>query len=156
MAVTRPLDNPLLEAELTRLRGRFGNLALGKQNIMRSMVGQLRQGGAVGILIDQRVGRDVGVEVPFFNQPTLIHPILAKISRRTGAPVVPAAALWQGPGRYSLEILDAIVADRPPYDQLDEVALTAHYAAAMERLIRRRPEQWLWYHDRWRNLRLGE
>jgi KDO2-lipid IV(A) lauroyltransferase len=154
-AVNRPLDNPLLEAELTRLRGRFGNLPLGKQNIMRSIVGQLRKREAVGILIDQRVGSDVGVEVPFFNQPTLTHPILAKISRRTGAPVIPAAALWEGPGRYTLEIHEAIIPDRPPYDELDEVSLTARYSAALEWMIRRRPEQWLWYHDRWREQRLG-
>jgi KDO2-lipid IV(A) lauroyltransferase len=152
--VNRPLDNPLLEAELARLRGRFGNLALGKQNIVRGVLSQLRDGGAVGMLIDQRVHPDVGVEVPFFGAPTSTHPILARLSARTGAPVVPAAAWWESPGRYTLELREPVVPDRLAEGERDVVRLTARYTAELEKMIRRRPEQWLWYHDRWRDLRL--
>jgi KDO2-lipid IV(A) lauroyltransferase len=138
------------------LRGQYGNLPLGKENIARGIISQLRDGGTIGILIDQRVADDVGVAVPFFGQPTPTHPILAKMSRRTSAPVVPAAALRVGPGRYVLEIHEAIVPDELDEHELDDVALTSRYSAALEWMIRRNPEQWLWYHDRWKHRRLEE
>jgi len=154
--VNRPLDNPLLEAELARLRGRFGNQTLGKQNIVRGVLSQLRDGGAVGILIDQRVAPELGVEVPFFGQRTPTHPIVGRLSARTGAPVVPAVAWWEGPGRYTLELREPIVPDHLAEDERDVVQLTARYTAELEGMIRRRPEQWLWYHDRWRHLRIDD
>jgi KDO2-lipid IV(A) lauroyltransferase len=100
--VNRPLDNPLLEVELDRLRKLYGNHVFGKRNILREMLTQLRKGGGVGILIDQRVRPDQGVEVPFFGHPAWTHPILARAARKTNAPVVPAFAMRDAPGHYQL------------------------------------------------------
>jgi lauroyl/myristoyl acyltransferase len=36
------------------------------------------------------------------------------------------------------------------------VPLTARYLAILEAAIRANPDQWLWYHDRWKQLRLRE
>jgi KDO2-lipid IV(A) lauroyltransferase len=154
-AVNRPLDNPLLETELARLRGRFGNLALGKRNVAREILQQLKGGGPVGILIDQKVPPEAGVAVPFFGHPAWTHSILARMVRRTGAPVVPAAALWQGPGRYVLYIHEAVVPDVLAPEELEDEPLTARFSAITEALIRDCPGQWLWYHDRWRHLRVS-
>jgi len=153
--VNRPLDNPLLEAELERLRGRFGNRALGKRGVTRAMVRQLRRGGAVGVLIDQRVLEDEGVLVPFFGHPAWTHPGLARLALRTGAPVVPIWGFWEGPGRYAVRFDRPVEPDALPPGERDEVALTARLLALIEAAIRERPEQWLWYHDRWRQLREG-
>jgi len=154
--VNRPLDNPLLEAELQRLRSLFGNSALGKEGITRDMLKQLRRGGAVGILIDQRTLEDEGVLVPFFGQPAWTHPALARLAVRTGAPVVPIWGLWEGPGRYTVRFDPPVMASELSAEEREEVALTAHFTRITEGIIRERPEQWLWYHDRWRQLRLNE
>jgi KDO2-lipid IV(A) lauroyltransferase len=156
LAVNRPLDNPLLEEELNRLRGRFGNVPLGKRNILRTILRHLADRGAVGFLIDQRVSPDVGVEVPFFDQPTWTHPILARVVRKTRAPVVPVCALWEGPGRYSMRLFEPIFPDELAEEERNDVSLTARFSAITARMIRQRPEQWLWFHDRWRELRLAK
>ena len=83
--VNRPLDNPLLECELDRLRKLYGNHVFGKRNMLREMMKQLKKGGGVGILIDQRVHPDQGVEVPFFGHPAWTHPVLARMAVKTGA-----------------------------------------------------------------------
>ncbi|MDX2438873.1 MAG: hypothetical protein QNL88_17700, partial [Acidobacteriota bacterium] len=36
-----------------------------------------------------------------------------------------------------------------------DVPLTTRYMKILETAIRGRPDQWLWYHDRWKQLRLG-
>ncbi len=154
--VNRPLDNPLLEAELARFRALFGNRALGKENVTREMLRQLRRGGAVGILIDQRTLKEEGVLVPFFGHPAWTHPVLGKLALRTAAPVVPIWGLWEGPGRYTVRFDPPTFPDELPEPERDEVALTARFTAQIEAVIREHPAQWLWFHDRWRSLRLGE
>lgn len=155
LGVNRPLDNPLLEEELTRFRSRFGNVPLGKRNILRAILRHLADRGSVGFLIDQRVNPDVGIQVPFFDQPTWTHPILARVVRKTRSPVVPVCALWEGPGHYSLRVFEPVLADELSEEELADLPLTARFSAVTEHMIRQRPEQWLWFHDRWRDLRLA-
>jgi KDO2-lipid IV(A) lauroyltransferase len=149
--VNRPLDNPLLEAELERLRGLYGNRSLGKRNVVRGMLQQLKAGGAVGILIDQRARSEADIYVPFFGRPSRTHPILGRLARRTEAPVVPIWGLWDGPARYIVRFDPPLLLEDVAEEERDEVALTARYVAVTEAVIRQRPEQWLWYHDRWRD-----
>ena len=155
-AVNRPLDNPLLDVELQRLRLGLGNRVLGKRSIARDVLRELAAGGAVGILIDQRVSEEVGVPAPFFGHPTPTHPILARLVRRSAAPVVPVFAVWLAPGRYRVLFEPALELESVPDDERDDLALTARYTAVVESVIRRWPEQWLWYHDRWRALRRAD
>ena len=154
--VNRPLDNPLLEAELERFRALYGNRALGKENVTRQMLRQLKGGGAVGILIDQRTLKEEGVQVPFFGHPAWTHPALARLSVRTGRPVVPIWGLWEAPGRYTVRFGEPVVPSELPEAERGEVPLTARFTRIIEEIIRERPEQWLWFHDRWRDIRLGE
>jgi KDO2-lipid IV(A) lauroyltransferase len=149
--VNRPLDNPLLDAELERFRAAFGNQSLGKSGVARQILHALRRGGGVGLLIDQRAHKAEGVQVPFFGRPSWTHPILARLAVRTGAPVVPIWGLWDGPGRYTVRFEAPVEAGSGD----DETALTARYMRVIEAAIRERPEQWLWYHDRWRHERMG-
>lgn len=152
--VNRPLDNPLLEVELARLRKLYGNTVFGKRNILREMLAQLKRGGGVGILIDQRVGKDQGVEVPFFGHPAWTHPILARMARKTAAPVVPVFAIWEGPGRYSLRYEEPVLIENLSEVEREDRPLTSRFMAILEAAIRTNPDQWLWYHDRWQHLRL--
>ena len=154
--VNRPLDNPLLEVELDRLRKKYGNHVFGKRNILREMLAQLKKGGGVGILIDQRVREEQGIEVPFFGHPAWTHPILARIARKTRAPVVPTFALRTAPGRYTLRYDEPVVLDDLGEEDLDDVALTTRYMKILEDAIRENPTQWLWFHDRWKQLRLAQ
>jgi len=152
--VNRPLDNPYLELELDRLRKIYGNEVFGKRNILREMLRQLKSGGGVGILIDQRVREDQGIEVPFFGYPAWTHPVLARVARKTGAPVVPTFALREAPDRYSLRYGEPLMVEDLTEAEREDVPLTARYMAVLEAAIRARPEQWLWYHDRWKQLRV--
>ena len=91
--VVRPADNPLLDRELRALRERFGNAVIPKRGAARRMIEVLREAGRIGILIDQRVQAREGIEVPFFGHPALTSPVLARLSLRTGAAVVPVTCL---------------------------------------------------------------
>ena len=152
--VYRPLDNRLLDVELRRLRGTYGNRMLGKRRIGREIVAELRDGRGVGILIDQRAReKDGGILVPFFGQPAWTHPIVGKMCIAFKAPVVPLWGLWDGPGRYTVRYGEPLCVDELPEAERSPEAITARLTQMTETAIRERPEQWLWYHDRWRQLR---
>ena len=152
--IVRPLDNPLLERELVRLRTRFGNRLIGKRDAARDILKALRNDEAVAILIDQNVIAREGVFVPFFGRLAATSPSLALFQLKTDAPVVPVFVWPEAGGRYRVELEPAILAEEFRGDGIerDESVrrATARYTAVTEAAIRRDPAAWLWMHDRWR------
>jgi KDO2-lipid IV(A) lauroyltransferase len=148
--VGRPLDNPHLDRELTAFRGRFGNRTLAKRGAVRGMLRALEEGGIVGILIDQRVRESEGIRAPFFGRPSLASPVLARLSLRTGTPVVPIFAFGEPRGRYRFVARPAIEPAGDPKDEAAVLAMTRGYLEATEREIRSRPAEWMWMHRRWK------
>ena len=156
--VGRPLDNPHLDRELARLRRRYGNELIPKHGAARRMMRAIRERGRVGILIDQRVPEKNAIEVEFFGRPALTSPLLARLSLRTGAPVVPIFGYGEPKGRYRFVARPPVVAaevigEMKGGEGESEKAvhtLTREYLRVTEEEIRRAPEQWLWMHRRWR------
>ena len=145
--VARSFKRPRVERFVRSVRERFGNHALPKRGAVRGILRALAKGGRTVMLIDQRVHPNEGIEVPFFEQASTTSPLLAQLSLRTGAPVLPLFAISEGPGRYVVRARPAIV---PRGSDGSVQELTARYMTVVEREIRRQPEQWLWMHDRWR------
>lgn len=148
--VHRPLDNPLLDAELEAFRRRFGSYALPKRGVTRPMIAAIRRGETVGLLVDQRANQRDGIDVPFFGHPACTHTGVARIALKTGTPVIPLFCYAERGGRFTINV-------QPPVEvgvNDDVETLTCRFSAVTEAAIRARPEQWLWYHDRWRELRM--
>jgi KDO2-lipid IV(A) lauroyltransferase len=93
--------------------------------------------------------------VPFFDHPAWTHPVLARMTVRTGAPVVPTFALRAGPGSYTLRYEAPIAVEELSPAESENVPLTGRFMKVLEDAIRTNPDQWLWYHDRWKQLRLA-
>jgi KDO2-lipid IV(A) lauroyltransferase len=147
--IVRPADNPWLDRDLRDLRERFGNTVVPKRGAARRMLEVIRGRGRMGILIDQRVQEKEGIQVPFFGRPALTSPILARLSLRTGAPVVPLTVYPEPGGRYRVVVRPAVL---PPVGESGDeavLALTRRYLETAEEDIRAHPEMWLWMHRRW-------
>ncbi len=146
--VARPTHNPLVESDMRRLRERFGSHTIYKRGAARGMMKAVQAGATVAILIDQRVHPNEGIAVPFFGGGSHSTPLLAQLSLRTGASVVPMFAYPEPGGRFRVVVREPIA----PEGEGDEAvwALTARYMKAIEDEIRGRPEMWLWMHERWR------
>ena len=64
--VVRPLDNPLIDADVARRRTASGNTLIAKKDAARSIFRALHRNEAVGILVDQNAAPEEGVFVDFF------------------------------------------------------------------------------------------
>jgi len=146
-ALVRPLDNPRLDRTLAALRTRFGMTLVHKHGAARRLVRSLESGGRLVVLIDQRVRSRDALEVPFFGRPALAPSLIARLAVKHNVPVVPMFAYPAAKGGYRIVARPALTAE-PGADAV--VDLTARCTAAVESEIRRRPDLWLWMHDRWR------
>ena len=148
--MARPLDNPRLDEFFTRLRQRGGNRVIRKRDAVQAILQALRRGEMVGILIDQHISEREGVVVPFFGQPASTASAPALIAMRSGAAVFPAGTLREGRGRYRVRVGEEIYVRRSGDFKADLVENTARFTAAIEALIRERPDHWFWVHRRWK------
>jgi Kdo2-lipid IVA lauroyltransferase/acyltransferase len=144
-AVARPLDDPALQKIVVDLRAHFGTttIARGTRGAARQLLETLRGGGALAMLIDQDTRVD-GVWVPFFGRPAFTPVGAAEIALRQKARVIPTFAERKPDGDHRIRFLPAL--DLPD----DPREATALMTAQIEAQIRRHPEQWVWWHKRWR------
>ena len=153
-SVVRPLDNPGLEAELTRRRTRFGNGVIAKREALREMLRAMRENKTVAILLDQNVMPDEATFVPFFGRLAATTSSVALLQRKTGAAVVPVFTWPEATGGWRLAFETPILSEEfsagDPGRAEHVRRATARYAEVTEAAIRKAPEAWLWLHDRWK------
>lgn len=142
-AVYQRLGNRLVDAHVREVRGRFGVRMLDRKSDLRRVARMLREGGLVGILVDQHAG-DQGLWAPFFGKLASTSPLAASLACRTGAELVPVSIYTTGLARWRVEIGESI-----PHTDGPDVAAAA-INVDLERNIRRSPEDWFWVHNRWK------
>jgi len=155
--LVRPIDNPHVEEMIEKIRTRFGNRAIDKKSAARQALRVLREGGTLGILSDLNSHPHEGVFVPFFGKLACTTAGIATLALKTNAVVIPTCAVWDKQKKRYFFHGDAPVEIVRTGDLRKDVELnTAQFAAAMERIIRRYPDQWLWIHKRWKTRPQGE
>lgn len=149
--MVRRLDNPLLEKFVNRRRTRYGNETIDKKDAVRRALKVLREGGTLGILADLNTQPQEGVFVPFFGIPACTTAGVALFALRTNAIIIPVCAPFHAmEGKYVLQAQPPIEFTRTGDNEIDIIEITRLCTAALERFVRRYPEQWLWIHKRWR------
>ena len=155
--VVRPLDNPYLNRLVEDFRSRFGNRLLPKQDFARALLAAMHKGETVGILMDTNMTPPQGDFVPFFGTLACTATGLARVALKTGASVVPAFTVWDNELRkYRVLFEPAIKLVRTGNTDADVLANTALFNKAIEGVIRRYPDQWLWVHRRWKTRPPGQ
>jgi Kdo2-lipid IVA lauroyltransferase/acyltransferase len=139
------------DALMTFARERCGVEILRKHSAARAVLKALRTGEMVGVPFDQNAKRSEAVWVPFFGEPAATTSGLARMVAMSGAPVVPAFIVREPDGRHHrIEIQDQIPIQRTGDAEADLVENTARFTKAIENMVRRYPEQFLWTHRRYR------
>jgi KDO2-lipid IV(A) lauroyltransferase len=155
--VVRALDNPYLNALVDRYRCLHGNTTFDKQDLARRLLGALKAGETVGILMDQNMSPPQGVFVEFFGRLACTASVVARVALRTDAAVVPAFTIWDAAQKkYRVQFDPALELVRTGNEEADALSNTAAFTQVIEKYARQYPEQWLWVHRRWKNRPEGE
>jgi KDO2-lipid IV(A) lauroyltransferase len=147
-AVVRPLRGGV-NARLVEARERSGLRLIPARGALASMVAALRKNEVVAMLLDQAIGGKHALFVPFFGRPAATTPALSMAALRTGAPTLVVVALRDG-DRLRFRVEGPLEVTSSGDRQRDLQDHTARVTAALERIIREAPDQWLWLHRRWK------
>jgi Kdo2-lipid IVA lauroyltransferase/acyltransferase len=155
--VMRPLDNPYLDKLVRRSRTLHENRTFEKDEFARGLLGAMRKGETVGLLMDQNMTPPQGVFVDFFGVPAYTASGIARVAMKTDAAVVPAFTIWDPVLRkYRVHFDPPIQLIRTGNDEADVVANTAKFTQVIEAFVRKYPDQWLWVHKRWKTRPEGQ
>ncbi len=149
-AVTRRQANPLVEVYMTRARRRLGMGVVHQSDAARGVVKGLRDSKVVALVADQNAARN-GVFVDFFHFPASTARGPGIFAARTGVPVifVDPRRLRGSKARYRVRFTQVTF---EPADDLKESVrrLAGAYITSLEEVIRESPEQYFWFHKRWK------
>ena len=108
----------------------------------------LKQGGLVGMLPDQDPGQEGGIMAPFFNNPVNTMTLLVRLAKKHNAQVVMCWANRLNKGKGFDLNFEPVDLTSDSDDLLDQVTLMN---SAIEALIRRFPEQYMWSYRRFKS-----
>jgi len=148
-ALFRPPNNPFIAKRVLKARRtNIGHLVPSKAGSAWALAAILERGGNVGMLVDQKFRR--GIPGTFFGRPVKTNPLLAKLARQFDCPVYPARCIRLPHGRYRLELYPELKLPRTADGEIDIAATAQKLNNITEQWIREYPEQWMWFHKRWK------
>ena len=142
--IYQALGNRFIDAEVRRDRARLGLAVFERKEGFGAASKFMREGGAVGVLVDQHAG-DAGLWCPFFGRLASTSTLAATLALRTGSLLVPAAVYTDGIARWRCVIHEQVNARK-----FTTEGITKWTAKVLEQQIRRSPEDWFWVHNRWK------
>lgn len=151
-AIARPLDNPLVNEFVRTIRERQGLRILDKQGAIRGALKCLKNGEALGALIDQDAGY-LGLMSPFLGETASTITVPMELALRVGSPMVTVAMIREEgrPGHFKV-VYDPVVEypdpDAEPGTEIKR--LVDLFNDKLGKLVMVAPEQWFWAHRRWK------
>lgn len=153
--VARPLYDPRLTRWVHRERTRNGLQLLwrGDAHVSKQMLRMFRRNEILAMLIDQDT-KVQGVFSPFFGRPAHTPSAAALLALRMRAPVIVTWHHRTTEGhRFYFEEVDFVPSGNM---DVDVQSLTDVLNQKLEQVIRRYPEQWVWFHRRWKTQPLSQ
>lgn len=139
------------DALITWMRERAGVEVMRKHSAARAVLKALQDGQLVGIPFDQNAKRGEAIFIPFFGEPAATSRTLARLVRKTEAVVAPVFIVRQPDRRsHRIVIQDLIPLQATADADADVAENTRRFVGAVEEMVRRYPEQFLWTHRRYR------
>lgn len=149
--VATPVYDERIDQRLVEARARHGiqTIHRGSPSSARQLLSSLRRNAVLGMLIDQDTDVE-GAFVPFFGRLAHTPVGAAALALRTDARVVCGFLVREGAARHRMVLEGPIELIRTGDPDRDLIDNTARLTRMIERHIRAHPDQWIWFHRRWK------
>lgn len=130
----------------------FGSYFLDKKGASKHLVKLLgKPYNAIGLVVDQHISPNEGVWVKFFDKDVTHTPIASILSRKYNIPIIFVyTTLSKDYSHYDIYfdfITDAIKTNDT---KADIAYMTQAQADFTEKIIRQKPDEWFWFHKRFK------
>lgn len=152
--VYQPVGNAFFNRFSLLSRTRFGAHAIRRDSVAREIVKRKNIVRNIALVGDQYPGykHDKKYPVNFLNQDTVFFYGSVQLAQMTQYPVMYYAMRKVKRGYYETHIVELA---QPPYEK-DSHDVLEKYVREIERVIRERPSEWLWSHNRWKTRHLQD
>lgn len=145
----RKLDSSVMDKILRANRAQFNVELIDKNGGAKDILKALKARRIVGILVDQNTAPKDGIKVKFFGKDVLHTPAASVLAQKTNALIINAFIYQKG------ENLNEICFEQPidisTFDKEDAVQkATQMQCSACEEMVRARPEEYFWFHQRFK------
>ncbi len=142
-------NNKAVAREIARIRGPLmGHLIRSRSQAPLEMAAALDRGEHLGMLVDQHFSR--GVDVTFFGRRCKANPSIARLARQFDCPVVGVRVIRLPDRRFRIAAVGPLDLPRDDAGRIDVQRSTQLITSIVEGWISEHPDQWLWFHRRWR------
>lgn len=154
--VAKRLANEYMNREVEAVYGRHGSTIIPVRGFKNDPQGGIRlyrclkRGDIVVVLVDQDAGPD-GYISTFFGLPTSLPSGPARFAFRSGAPVTTGFATRKE-GRIRVEIQPSIDYSSASSPEEAERLILDEYSRRLEEKVRKAPEQYFWFHKKWKSV----
>lgn len=150
--VYQPINNNFLDRFSLISRTRFGAFAIKRDEVARAIVKRKNIVRNIALVGDQYPGlpHDKKHPVRFLNQDTVFFYGSNQLALLMQYPVMFYTIQKVKRGYYDVTIVELA---RPPYEK-DSHEVLEKYVREVERVIREKPSEWLWSHNRWKTRHL--
>lgn len=145
-AIYRPLNNIFLNNIMEKIRNKYICKHQIKKGIggVKSLIRLMQNNFSTALMIDQRVSQ--GILSNFFKKPALTTTIPAQLVKKFNIPVVPVYIERIKEIEFKIVISKPIVFDKNSSIQ----KITDDLNLILEKMILKKPDQWIWSHNRWK------
>jgi acyltransferase len=145
----RRLDSDVMDKILRANRSQFDVELIDKDGGAKDILKALKARRLVGILVDQNTAPQDGIKVRFFGKDVLHTPAASVLAQKTDALIV-SAFIYQKDENLN-EICFEQPIDISTFDKEDAVQkATQMQCNACEAMVRARPEEYFWFHQRFK------
>ncbi len=151
LIVARPIDWPPADRLVNGWRTMAGGSeVVPKNRSARALLRGIKENRMLGLLLDQNVDWYDGEWVDFFGRPACTNKGLALLARSTETPVIPYYNWRAEDGKFDVYFEPPVPLIKTGDKTQDIWDNTQNYTKVLEGIIRQRPEQWFWLHQRWK------
>ena len=124
-----------------------------KKGAFKHLLKLYSQGNALaGILVDQNIAEYEGTWVEFFGKRATHTTIASVLSRRFGVGVVPVMiSIGRGWREFEVRFYEPIYCEKSEDSKADIDRATQAQASVIEGAIRAKPQDWFWFHKRFKS-----
>ena len=145
-AIYRPLNNIFLNVFMERLRTKYICKNQIKKGIggLKKLLALKKNNISTALMIDQRVSE--GILSNFFNEKALTTTIPAQLVKKFDIPIIPIYIERLNGINFKITINEPI---KFPANSSVE-SITEYLNKVLEKMILKKPESWIWSHNRWK------
>ena len=145
-AIYRPLNNVFLNKTMERIRTKYicrNQIRKGRSGT-RQILENLKKGNSIALMIDQRVTE--GIKIDFFGNLASTTTIPAQIIKKYQCDLVPIYIERFEKYNFKMYVSQPIAIN----SEKSQEEISEHLNTILEKMILKKPDQWIWTHNRWK------